>query len=142
MRLLIRATLFSAALLGAGVPSFAKEHLLHVSHEADVVLAPHETEIALRALLSMSNERIVPSSSCDGLYNDDRSPAKVKDLLAIQLAFTDSRAKNTVVGSCRGDQCSISIRSEYLEALSTANIRFKTKNGKARVGTMECHMTP
>lgn len=135
-------TLFGAVLLGIVGPSFAEERILQVSHEADVVLPPHETEVALRGLLSMSNERIVPGSSCDGLYNDDRSPAKVKDLLAIQLAFTDSRAKNTVIGSCRGDRCSISIRSEYLEALSTADIRFKTKNGKARSETLECHLTP
>jgi hypothetical protein len=53
---------------------------------------------AMPALLAASDEVIPASSSCNGLFGGE-SPARVKDLLAMELT-TLSRGRNVVTGHC------------------------------------------
>lgn len=100
-----------------------------------------ETSIALVALFMVSEENFLPGSSCYGTYFLDRGLPKVGHMLAVSMSNLDI-GKNTVYGSCKGSKCSVEIYHAYGEDVSAAVIRFRIKNGKARVETMECRLTP
>ena len=105
-------------------------------HDAD------ETTTALAALFRASEERFVLGSSCDVTYYPPGSnPLTVGFLMAAVLANLDV-GKNTIYGSCKGNKCSVEIYHAYGEDVSSVVIRFRIKNGKARVETMECRLTP
>ena len=104
-------------------------------HDAD------ETTTALAALFRASEERFIPGSSCDGTYPPKSNPLRVGFMLAAVLANLDV-GKNTIYGSCKGNKCSVEIYHAYGEDVSSAVIRFRIKNGKALVETMECRLTP
>ena len=101
----------------------------------------NKTSVALLALFMASEESFVPGSSCDGNYISEQGPAKVGHLLAVWMSNLDI-GKNVIYGSCKGNKCSVHIYHKYGEALSSVDIQFRIKNGKARVETMECHLTP
>ena len=104
-------------------------------HDSDKTVA------ALAALFIVSGERVVPGSSCDLIYHPEPRPVRVGFMLAVAMSNLDI-GKNTVYGSCKGNKCSVEIYHAYGEDVSAAVIRFRTKNGKARVETMECILTP
>lgn len=101
---------------------------------------------AMTALLAASDEVIPASSSCHGLFGGE-SPARVKDLLAMELA-TLSRGRNVVTGHCDpadagdGAQCAISITHDFGEDVSSADIRFRTQAGRADAQSLACVLTP
>ena len=77
---------------------------------------PPDTKRALNLLLAASNMTLPPQSSCGGYYGQTGAP-KVKDLLAMELAYFN-RGENTIVGSCQGPgakSCSLLIGHEYGE---------------------------
>ena len=101
---------------------------------------------AMTALLAASDEVIPASSSCHGLFGGE-SPARVKDLLAMELA-TLSRGRNVMTGHCDpaeagdGAQCAISITHDFGEDVSSADIRFRTQAGRADAQSLACVLTP
>jgi len=101
---------------------------------------PIETNAALSALFTITNEVIPESSSCQGNYGQ-QGKAKVSDLLAIQLAYL-YKGKNIIQGNCTNNQCTVSITHSSGEDVSSAIIKFKLVRGKASVGTLECVITP
>lgn len=104
------------------------------------VTNPEKTRVVLLALLTASNEELV---LCDyDARHEDGPPATVKELLATALARLAKGGKSWITGSCSESRCSIGIYYSDGEDVMFADIRFKTKNGKARVETIECHITP
>lgn len=101
----------------------------------------NKTSVALAALFMASEEIFVPGSSCYGSYFSDQRPPRVGHFLGVWMSNLDI-GKNTIYGSCKGNKCSVHIYHKYGEALSSVDIQFRIKNGKARVETMECHLTP
>ena len=101
---------------------------------------------AMTALLAASDEVIPASSSCHGLFGGE-SPARVKDLLAMELT-TLSRGRNVVTGHCDpadagdGAQCAILITHDFGEDVSSADIRFRTQAGRADAQSLACVLTP
>src|SRR5262249_4930021 len=80
---------------------------------------PLETQAAWRALFAASEDPIKPGSSCDGAYGQEGRP-RVGDLLAMRLSFL-YHGKNSIVGKCRGQTCSLSIRHAYDEDVSSTD---------------------
>ena len=71
---------------------------------------PDRTLMVLKALFESADQVIPTGSSCSGTYGN-QGPAKVADLLAMQLAYF-YRGKNVIKGACRGTgntQCSLRI---------------------------------
>jgi|SRR5580658_4850746 hypothetical protein len=101
---------------------------------------PLETQAAWRALFAVSEDPIKPGSSCDGPYGQE-GPPRVGDLLAMRLSFL-YHGKNSIVGKCRGQTCSLSIRHAYDEDVSSTDIRFQVRDSKALAETLECVMSP
>jgi hypothetical protein len=101
---------------------------------------PLETQAAWRALFAASEDPIKPGSSCDGAYGQE-GPPRVGDLLAMRLSFL-YHGKNSIVGKCRGQTCSLSIRHAYDEDVSSTDIRFQVRDSKALAETLECVMSP
>lgn len=101
---------------------------------------PLETKQALTHLFAASNEAIPESSSCHGDYGQE-GKAQVKDLLAVQLAYLYS-GKNTIRGNCDATRCSVTINHSAGEDVSSANVTFRLKRGKASISTLKCVMTP
>lgn len=51
--------------------------------------------------------------------------------------------KNLVVGTCKTEtSCSITISHELGEAVSSADISFKVKDGRALVDSLSCVLSP
>lgn len=102
---------------------------------------PPDTRVALIALLAASNERIVPGSSCDDRY-EKNTPITVKEFIATPLSYLYG-GKNWISGSCRDQACFINIyHANGKDDVFAVAIQFQTKNGKARVETLECRLTP
>ena len=131
MRAYLRAAIVAVLFLCAG----ASAHAQTQRHDS------YETSVALAALFMASEEIFVPGSSCYGSYFSDQRPPRVGHFLGVWMSNLDI-GKNTIYGSCKGNKCSVHIYHAYGEDVSSAVIRFRSKNGKARVGTMECHTTP
>jgi hypothetical protein len=112
--------------------------------ETQLMAAARDTEVVLNLLLAASNVTIPPQSSCSGEYGQ-AGPAKLKDLLAAELAGFN-RGKNTIVGSCPGKDprsCSVLIRHEYGEGGYAAEIRFNVSSkGVIDVNTLNCIISP
>ena len=101
---------------------------------------PTQANIALRALMSVSNTVIPSTSSCSGNYGQ-RGRATVKDVLSMQFAYL-YRGDNKVVGACVRKHCNLQIRHAAGESVFSADISFELSNGKARVSTLQCILTP
>ena len=101
---------------------------------------PKQTYMVLSALMSESNSIIPTNSSCVGNYGQ-KGKAAVKDMLSVQLAYLYSGV-NKITGNCINDQCQLSIEHNAGEDVYFADIRFKLRNGKARISTLHCILTP
>ncbi|CAD5370203.1 conserved exported hypothetical protein [Rubrivivax sp. A210] len=101
---------------------------------------PAATRQALRALLASAQDGIPRGSGCDGDYGQ-RGRARVKDLLAVQLAYL-YRGDNVITGGCAGNACELTIRHAAGEDVASATLRFEQRQGRARVGTLRCVITP
>ena len=98
---------------------------------------------AMSALLAASDDVIPETSSCHGLFGGG-SPGRVRDLVAMEFA-TLSRGRNVVIGHCDADEdgrCSVSITHDFGEEVSSADIRFKTLDGRAIPESLDCVLTP
>jgi hypothetical protein len=95
---------------------------------------------ALSALLAISNAEILKNSSCQGDYGQI-GKAKVKDLLAVQFAYLYS-GENVIQGKCTDRACVISITHALDEDKSSATIKFNLAQGKAKITTLQCVITP
>lgn len=102
--------------------------------------SPDGTGKVLRALLTISNEAIPGTSSCQGNYGQ-QGKAMVKDLIAVQLAYLYS-GENTIQGNCISTLCTLSIAHASGEDVSSAIIKFKLVRDKASVSTLQCVITP
>lgn len=99
------------------------------------------TQKALTFLLASSAEEIPAGSSCHGLFGQD-GPPRIKDLMAMELSSL-FRGNNSIVGNCdREDSCSVKIAHAYGEAVSSADINFKVKDGRIRLDTLSCTLSP
>ena len=104
---------------------------------------PDDTQKALTYLLTISDELIPPASSCKGSYGQ-AGQARVKDLLAMELSSLWG-GKNSIVGKCRehGETlCSVTMSHDFGEAVSSAQISFNLKDGRARVDSLACVLSP
>ena len=101
---------------------------------------------AVSSLLAAADEVIPAASTCHGAFGGS-GPAKVRDLLAMELA-TFSRGTNTFVGACKASTagpalaCHVAIAHEFGEEASSAEIRFQAKDGRALVSSLDCRLTP
>jgi hypothetical protein len=101
---------------------------------------------AITALLASSEEVIPVESTCHGAFGGS-GPAKVHDLLGMELA-TLSRGTNTMSGAChaegsaRSEACHVAITHQFGEEASSADIRFRALEGRADVSTLSCVLTP
>ncbi|MFC4161369.1 hypothetical protein [Chitinimonas lacunae] len=101
---------------------------------------PDKSVEALRHLLAAANETVPAKSGCEGLYGQ-KGPAKVKDLLAMQLGYL-YRGDNTVAGLCKADQCEVQIKHSAGESVASAQIRFRLGKGKLETRSLQCMITP
>jgi hypothetical protein len=101
---------------------------------------------AISSLLAVSDEVIPTASTCHGAFGGS-GPAKVRDLLAMELA-TFSRGTNTLVGACKASTagpalaCHVAIAHEFGEEASSAEIRFQVQDGRAVVSSLDCRLAP
>jgi hypothetical protein len=109
-------------------------------HAENVKPDPVATTTALRPLLAISNAEIPKNSSCQGDYGQI-GKAKVKDLLAIQLAYLYS-GENVIQGKCADQTCVISITHASDENVSSATVKFNVAQGRAKIATLQCVTTP
>ena len=107
-------------------------------HSAD---DPHSTAQAFRSLFSISNESIPKTSTCMGYYYGQRGRAKVKDLVSMILSYLYD-GNNVIKGNCDIKYCVINITHDAGEDVSSADIKFAVKNGKAQAASLECVITP
>ena len=129
-RLFARA--YCSIVLSIALPFFA--------HAAEMEADPAQANIVLRALMSVSNTVIPSTSSCSGNYGQ-RGRATVKDVLSMQFAHL-YRGDNKVLASCVGKYCNLQIRHADGESVFSADISFELSNGKARISTLQCVLTP
>jgi hypothetical protein len=102
---------------------------------------PESTQKALTFLLASSEEEIPAGSSCHGLFGQD-GPPRVRDLMAMELSSL-FRGNNSIAGKCDQDKsCSVKISHELGEAVSSAEISFKVKDGRVRLDSLSCILTP
>jgi hypothetical protein len=104
---------------------------------------PDDTQKALTYLLTISDELIPPASSCHGSFGQ-KGQVRVKDLLAMELSSLWG-GKNLIVGKCKGrgeTSCSVTISHDLGEAVSSAQITFNLKDGRARVDSLACVLSP
>lgn len=104
---------------------------------------PARTRPALTFLLGASNEPIPPKSSCHGDYGQS-GPARVKDLLSMQLAYV-YQGSSVIKGSCSegaNPRCELSITRAAGEDVSQAKIAFAVRQGKVLPRSLHCEITP
>lgn len=101
---------------------------------------PEATTRALRRLLAIADAPIPKTSTCFGDYLQ-AGPAKVADLLAVELAYLYS-GENVIKGGCEQNRCAISITHSAGEDVSSAEIRFSLRRGKAQASSLQCVITP
>jgi len=101
---------------------------------------PVATSKALRALLAASNTKIPQSSYCQGNYGQPGN-ATVKDLLAMELAYLYA-GNNSIRGDCKSNHCTVTIAHASGEDVSSAVITFEMAQGKAKIQTLQCVITP
>ena len=101
---------------------------------------PRGTAVALRLLLSASNESIPQGSTCFGAYGQSGEP-RVRDLLAVELASL-YKGVNVISGSCTPVACSLAITHRAGEDVSSALINFRYRNSQLVIGSMACRITP
>lgn len=101
---------------------------------------PDKTTEALRALFAAANDTIPAKTSCDGIYGQ-KGPAKVRDLLAMQMAYLHN-GDNVVGGECKDGRCEVFIKHSAGESVASAQIRFAVNKGKASARSLECIITP
>ncbi len=110
------------------------------THAAESRVDPEKTRIALHALMQVANITVPSSSSCHGKYDGSKKPT-VGHVLSMQLAYL-SNGDNHIAGDCIDTHCHIRIRHAFGEDVSSADIRFEVRNGKANVSTLQCVITP
>jgi hypothetical protein len=104
---------------------------------------PEQTRRALLPLLAAAKEPIPAKSSCKGDYGQ-QGKARLGDLLGMQLAYL-YRGDNVVSGACDGSReqrCSVSINRSFGEDVSSAKIEFIVRDGRLRLSSLSCVMTP
>lgn len=102
---------------------------------------PVATQKALGSLLAAANDAIPRTSSCHGDYGQ-AGKARVKDLLAMRLAYLYA-GTNVIEGSCNAaQQCTVAIQHAAGEDVASATITFTASGGKARASTLQCVVTP
>ncbi|MDR2208180.1 MAG: hypothetical protein LBE22_04320 [Azoarcus sp.] len=101
---------------------------------------PRATTEALRVLFAVSSTKIPASSTCQGLYGQTGSAA-VKDMLAMVLGYLNS-GNNVIQGNCHAGQCAVRITHDEGEDVGSATIVFNTVQGKVRISSLECVITP
>lgn len=102
---------------------------------------PVATQKALSALFAAANDAIPAASSCHGDYGQP-GRAKVKDFLAMRMAYLYAGA-NVIEGSCDNKaQCTVSIQHAAGEDVASATISFNVSAGKARASSLHCVITP
>jgi hypothetical protein len=100
-----------------------------------------ETRRALGFLLAVSEQVIPSASSCNGSFGQAGHP-RVKDLLAMELSSL-AGGKNSIVGTCQAAKsCSVTISHELGEAVSSAEISFKLKDGRVQLESLSCLLSP
>ncbi|RYF46666.1 MAG: hypothetical protein EOO27_38905 [Comamonadaceae bacterium] len=133
-------TLCAAIALGcalAAPPALAADTAPGAAAAAD----PVATQKALGALLAAANDTIPRASSCHGDFGQT-GKAKVKDLLAMRMAYLYA-GTNVIEGSCsKAAQCTVTIRHAAGEDVASAAISFAVSAGKARVSSLQCVITP
>lgn len=131
--------LLCAAAIGLGctlaAPAFA------AGASAATAADPVATQKALSALLAAANDTIPKASSCHGDFGQ-AGKAKVKDLLAMRMAYLYA-GTNVIEGSCsKAAQCTVTIRHAAGEDVASAAISFAVGAGKARASSLQCVITP
>ncbi|MDR2208179.1 MAG: hypothetical protein LBE22_04315 [Azoarcus sp.] len=101
---------------------------------------PRDTTEALRALFAASSATIPASSSCHDNWRPT-GESTVTDMLAMLLAYQYS-GKNVILGNCHSGQCAVRITHAAGESRSSAIIVFNAEQGKARISSLECVITP
>ncbi len=104
---------------------------------------PMQTKWALGLLLEASGQNIPRGSSCAGNYGQD-GDAKLRDMLSTQLAYLYT-GENRIIGRCdtkNNRQCMLRITHSSGEDVSSAEIKFFTRNGKLMLNSLNCVITP
>lgn len=107
---------------------------------SDVPADPRATQRALNALLAQSNAMIAKSSTCHADFGQ-KGPARVKDLLAMRLAYLHS-GENRIQGQCNAQRCSLTISHAAGEDVASATLDFALVRGRANVASLQCVSTP
>jgi|WetSurMetagenome_2_1015567.scaffolds.fasta_scaffold845233_1 hypothetical protein len=123
-------------LLVCGVLSQAPAFAFDAAPSAD----PVATREAVAALLASSNVAIPSTSTCQGDYGQHGQP-RIRDLLAVQLAYLNA-GQNVIEGKCVAGACSVSFRHAAGEDVSSATIEFSVLKGRANPATLHCTITP
>ena len=102
---------------------------------------PVATQKALSALLAAANDTIPRASSCHGDFGQT-GKAKIKDLLAMRMAYLYA-GTNVIEGNCsKAAQCTVTINHAAGEDVASAAISFTVSGGKARSSSLQCVITP
>ncbi len=125
---------FAMAILAAFGPPLDSTHKKPKPNSED-------TQKVLTVLLASSEEEIPEASTCNGRFGQT-GRARMKDLLAMELASL-SGGSNSVAGTCASEtSCALRISHAFGEAVSSANIRFKVKTGRVDMESLSCVLTP